>query len=1346
MKTRIARLAKLALILVTLGASGLLARATSISLVNPSFELNTSGQQITTKNTNGFSGEVQGWLNAGSTYNNSGLDYAGDNGNIAQSGTVVAYCDQGDSGAYQITGYQMTAGDTLTLTWWAKSTWDNASQSVKLLKGATTTTAYSSLTVLATSTAALSNTGDGGAFTQYTLTYTATSADAGNYVAVSFMAPGTAGSWATFDSFSLGVAGLGGNALDRLNFGDTGADFASESGHSFNSGLSGSPFAGTGALGQTYRAPVGGGPGTGSNELEFTMAVSPTLQNYLTVRLWGSDVQEAQLWLSGTNYGGYGFMDDNGQGGPASFPNRFYYTTMAIPIAMTTGKTSVQLVLYENNTPNTTYPARPVYSAYTHTDPHFVSDANQPTGTKMVQTGQATLNTLTSAVALGTTSTPGLLMTNRQDIYSVSNNYYSQILARQIPSGQAGAPPEVIGLDLHTNVATWAAANPNATADQWRDAVGGGGWGPGYSDVPDEMLSVLTATYLLPQFTDQNGNVVTGLDHYHDSTIIPKIVACLDGCTYLQSSDGTFDNSGGNDKNGVSTTYKWQGLTSTPRATGQPYAGTTSRGTGWSITLEGCDTATLGWTITQLLNDPTAAPIFESYLTQTGNFDLDGTTMERAYAYERMLNNQITFYTVSFDGGVDSQALFDVTALYSCWVALEKLQALYPYPSNNSTFPNDNYTYNMPYPVLTGTSGVTWLEQMMGLSPLTSAWGSLYSSSYTNYALSLKGIGEGHGTLSGGYDGRYGTILPWEDNEVAQMAGLDPSISSTILNNVRTQARASIDGWDHFVSAQEDLEGLTNHFTFAQEDYVTYRDPYNANSDAGGFSAGTNYLASDPNMDINDAYALRAAYLETQYNILPDTGEGGGSQLQYLKNLASYESTIRSLINVSPTTLTTLPGEPAQANSAWVDVQTGATAVYYNGERFYMNANWDTAESAFGGKYGTWNYIARIHDTLSASDRTSLVYLPYNSATEQSDGNLSGAFQTLWVVRYGTYLIAGNDGSTSTSVKLPSGAGYATEVISGNKYAMGSNITLNAGQSVVLAMPLVISSQPVANGTYTMTNLTSNLVMDDPGSSTTSGTQMDQNTSSGGTNQQWTFTYNGSGYYTIQCVKSGLYLTDPNGSTGNNAKLEQMTADNSSDQLWQLVTSGDGYFFINQAGGTEINDPGSSGNAGTLIILWQFDSGKNSVWSLTPIASTASQPLANGTYTMTCDCSGLLLDNWNSTNSGGWVDQATATGGSSQQWVFTSNGNGYYTIKNVLSGLYLTDVNGNTGNGAHPEQLAADGQGDQLWYLSADGDGYTLVNQTGGTALDDPSSSTTSGQAIDLWTWGGGPNQIWSIH
>jgi len=78
--------------------------------VNPSFETNTSGAVITVKLNKGYdvsTNNVAGWLNAGSTYADSGVDYAGHVGIVTVSGNVVAYCDQGDSGAYQISGYQM---------------------------------------------------------------------------------------------------------------------------------------------------------------------------------------------------------------------------------------------------------------------------------------------------------------------------------------------------------------------------------------------------------------------------------------------------------------------------------------------------------------------------------------------------------------------------------------------------------------------------------------------------------------------------------------------------------------------------------------------------------------------------------------------------------------------------------------------------------------------------------------------------------------------------------------------------------------------------------------------------------------------------------------------------------------------------------------------------------------------------------------------------------------------------------------------------------------------------------------------------------------------------------------
>jgi alpha-L-fucosidase len=178
-------------------------------LVNPSFEWNTAGAIISAKIATGFDlpeNNVAGWINAGATFADSGVDYHGHNSNVAQSGTVFAYCDQGDSGAYQITSYQMNAGDQIKLTWWAKSSWGNAGQSVSLLRANASPSDFASLTALTTSTAALNNTLGGGEYTQYTLTYTATAAEAGKYLAVAFRAPGAPGSWAAFDDFSLTVA------------------------------------------------------------------------------------------------------------------------------------------------------------------------------------------------------------------------------------------------------------------------------------------------------------------------------------------------------------------------------------------------------------------------------------------------------------------------------------------------------------------------------------------------------------------------------------------------------------------------------------------------------------------------------------------------------------------------------------------------------------------------------------------------------------------------------------------------------------------------------------------------------------------------------------------------------------------------------------------------------------------------------------------------------------------------------------------------------------------------------------------------------------------------------------
>jgi alpha-L-fucosidase len=182
---------------------------TSNLLANPGFEWNTAGAIITSKTITGFDlpeNDLAGWFNAGNTFLDSGVDYHNHNGQTTHGGTVFAFCDQGDSGAYQITSYQLNAGDKIKLIWWAKSTWNNAGQSVSLMRADTNSSDFAALAALATSTAALSNTLGGGAYSQYNLTYTATTADAGKYLAVSFRSPGEPGAWACFDDFNLTVA------------------------------------------------------------------------------------------------------------------------------------------------------------------------------------------------------------------------------------------------------------------------------------------------------------------------------------------------------------------------------------------------------------------------------------------------------------------------------------------------------------------------------------------------------------------------------------------------------------------------------------------------------------------------------------------------------------------------------------------------------------------------------------------------------------------------------------------------------------------------------------------------------------------------------------------------------------------------------------------------------------------------------------------------------------------------------------------------------------------------------------------------------------------------------------
>ncbi|HEY0786393.1 MAG TPA: glycoside hydrolase family 44 protein [Acidobacteriaceae bacterium] len=143
------------------------------------------------------------------------------------------------------------------------------------------------------------------------------------------------------------------------------------------------------------------------------------------------------------------------------------------------------------------------------------------------------------------------------------------------------------------------------------------------------------------------------------------------------------------------------------------------------------------------------------------------------------------------------------------------------------------------------------------------------------------------------------------------------------------------------------------------------------------------------------------------------------------------------------------------------------------------------------------------------------------------------------------------------------------------------------------------TQQPVANGTYKLTNGASHLVLDDPGLSKVAGTQMIQWTSNSGLNQKWTFVFSG-GYYTIQSASSQLVLAAP-ASSGNELVQEPLPTGGATppdNQRWSITGAAGAWVLHNKANGLVISDPGASTTKGTKIVVAGQGTGVNENWSI----------------------------------------------------------------------------------------------------------------------------------------------------
>ncbi|MBY8881981.1 RICIN domain-containing protein [Actinacidiphila acidipaludis] len=197
--------------------------------------------------------------------------------------------------------------------------------------------------------------------------------------------------------------------------------------------------------------------------------------------------------------------------------------------------------------------------------------------------------------------------------------------------------------------------------------------------------------------------------------------------------------------------------------------------------------------------------------------------------------------------------------------------------------------------------------------------------------------------------------------------------------------------------------------------------------------------------------------------------------------------------------------------------------------------------------------------------------------TSVADGTATGTYRL--VNRYSGLVIG-----------LSGAAGRLAETTPTRAWTDTSGSGVGAGRTAseqTLSITPVGTSGGSLDGAHALTD--SGKALDDPGHSTTAGTQLITWGPNGGPNQTWTFTQQADGSYQLTNGESGLCADVDGGSTGAGAAVIQWTCTGGANQRWKASPRPDGtYTLASVKSGLLLTT--ASGSDGALVTQ-QADTG-----------------------------------------------------------------------------------------------------------------------------------------------------------
>jgi hypothetical protein len=205
------------------------------------------------------------------------------------------------------------------------------------------------------------------------------------------------------------------------------------------------------------------------------------------------------------------------------------------------------------------------------------------------------------------------------------------------------------------------------------------------------------------------------------------------------------------------------------------------------------------------------------------------------------------------------------------------------------------------------------------------------------------------------------------------------------------------------------------------------------------------------------------------------------------------------------------------------------------------------------------------------------------------------------------------DGSSWTTLDTQSGQSFIIQSAQ-NTYNIGNttayryyrlNITANnGGTSGVAIGDLGLwgdTGRTIPDGRYTLTNRLCNKVIGLVNGGTADGTDANQWSWTGGSDQKWDVAYLGNGQYKLTGVASGKVLELSNGSTANGGVVQIWSSTGTNWQKWTIKPSADGFFkVLNVNSGKSLDVQNNSTADGTAILQYNDIGASNQQW-LMPI-------------------------------------------------------------------------------------------------------------------------------------------------